>query len=1028
MKKIFLTIAISALATVCAFAQTQLRGRVVDEDGAALPGTAVIVKGTNEYTVVDADGNYSLSVNKGSTLEFSLLGKKTEIIRYNGQSRLDVVLKEDQTMLEDVVVVGYGTQKRQSITGAISKIDGEKLAKAPVQNITNMMGGVIPGVISYQSSGVPGGDGSTLLVRGSGVIAIVDGVSRSIDDIDPAEVESISVLKDASAAAIYGLNAEAVIIVTTKRGDNQPARISYNGSFTVSRNAMNLELLDGPGYAYWYNMAREMDGDSPVFSQEMVEKMTNGDDSDGWGNTNWYKEAFGIGFNQNHTVTATGGTERTNYFATIGFYDQHGNVEGYSHNRVNLRTNIESKITDNVTLNVGLLGRFAYTERPGITANPDDWIHIGIEIMRIHPYVPKTWQGYSTATRNASSTSNVTGFLTDSGYGKTWNNTFQSTASLKYDAPFLKGLSAKVLAAYDVINTMGKNFNTPFDVMVATRPTSTSGDISYSLVNGYPSLTESQITQSSGYNTNLLLNFSLEYNKSFGRHDIGVLLLAEFNKQDYKGFGAYGYDFAVKALDELDFASDKEKNDVYGSSSLSRQEGFVGRLNYSYDNRYLAEVSCRYDGSYVFYGSDARWGVFPAASVGWRIDRENWFNSNAVDLLKLRLASGLTGSVGGVSPYTYLNTLTLLNNTAVIGGQVVPSFYTSAPGNPDLTWQKTWQNNLGVDLSMWNGMLRFEGDVFYKYIYDMISAVSAEYPASWGGRYPTYENKNKQDYRGFEFLLEHRNRVGELGYSVSLIGSYTYRRWLRYTDAANTPDYQKLTGKEVGAVYGFIAEGLFQSQDEIDQSPTMAGRVTRPGDIKYRDLNGDGKITLSDDQGYVGSSVYPRFEGGINLDASWRGFDFSMKWTYALGRTVALTGVYTSYGSEGYQDDTAYTRPFYHDGNSPRYLVEESWREDNTDARFPRLSLESGHNECSSTWWYENGNYIRLKNMQIGYTLPKKWMDAIGFDSVRVYLEGTNLLTFSRLNKFNIDPEMPSVNNGYYPQQMLLGGGLNFQF
>lgn len=1027
MKRFLLILAIAMTTCSQVFAQSPIKGRVVDEAGEPVVGATVIVKGTNTHAFVASDGSFTINLKNGDVLEFAMLGKKSQTVKYNGQRSIAVVLQDDRAMLDELVVVGYGTQKRQSITGAISKVDGDRLVKAPTQNVTNMMGGVIPGVISYQSSGVPGGDGSTLLVRGSGVNAIVDGVSRSIDDIDPSEIESISVLKDASAAAIYGLNSEAVMIITTKRGNNKPSKISYNGSFNVSRNAINLELLDAPGYAYYYNLGREMDGDAPIFSQEMVDKMRKGEG--GWGNTNWYKEVFGVGINQNHTVSASGGNDRTNYFATLGLYNQEGNVEGYKHNRLNIRTNIESKISRNLTLNVGLLGRFTRTDRPGISANPNDWIHIGLQIMRLHPYVPKTWEGYSTATRNASSTSNAMGFLEESGYSKSWGNTFQSTSSLKYDVPFVKGLSAKILVGYDVYNGMSKSMTNPFNVMLATRPTSVTGDISYALTSGYPGITQSQLSEGSSRTTSLLTNVSVDYSRTFGKHDVGVLLLAEFTKSGYDGFSAYGYDFDIKDLDELDFAKDKEKNGVGGNSSVSRQAGVVGRINYSYDNKYLAEVSCRYDGSYVFYGSNSRWGVFPAASLGWRIDREDWFDFDNVDLLKVRLGSGLTGSVGGVGAYTYLNTMQLMANTAVIGGKPVSSLYTTAPGNEELTWQKTWQNNLGVDFSMWNGKLRFEGDIFYKYIYDMISSVSAEYPASWGGRYPTYENKNKQDYRGFEFLIEHRNKVNEFSYGVSLIGSYTYRRWLRYTDAVNTPDYRKLTGKEVGSVLGFIADGLFQSQEEIDNSATIPGTVARPGDIKYRDRNGDGKITYDQDMGYVKGSVYPHFEGGINFDAAWKGFDLSMKWTYAFGRTVALTGVYSSSGSEGVMDHTSYTRPFYHDGNSPKYLAEGSWTESNTDARFPRLSINpTNNNAFSSTWWYENGNYLRLKNLQIGYTLPKKWMDVVGFDSMRVFLEGTNLLTFSGLTKYNIDPEMPSVNNGYYPQQMLLGGGLSLQF
>lgn len=1024
-------LSLSVLVMMClavpVWAQTQIAGTVTDEQGEPLFAVSVMVVGTHNLVATDLDGKFLISVNPGDKIEFSYLGKKTETIEYRNQKRLNVVMLDDRTVLDDVVVVGYGTQKRQSITGAISKVEGKELLKAPTQNITNMLGGVVPGVISYQSSGQPGADGASLLVRGSGVKCIVDGVERDFATLDPAEIESISVLKDASAAAIYGLGAEAVIIVTTKRGDNKPSRINYHGSFNVSQNATMLEMLDGPEYAYWYNLGRQMDGDAPVFSERHVQLMTNGDDSDGWGNTDWYSDTFGLGFNQSHNVSATGGNDKINYFASIGYYDQQGNVKGYNYSRVNVRTNIEAKIAKNLTFTMNIAGRFGKTSRPGFAADSESWCNIGQQVMRAHPYVPKYYDGLVVSTRTASAVVSPEGSINESGYAKANTNVFEGTASLKYDVPFVKGLSLKGLVAYDLVESNSKSMATPFLTMVAYAPTSVDGDISYTQSYDSRGTSEASLTEGFSKSTKLLTNISAEYVREFGKHNVNALVLMETVDNNYNDFYANGYGFDIYELDELSLATNKTKNSVSGGSSVSRSAGLVGRINYAYDNRYLLELSCRYDGSYLFAGSTpgARWGTFPAASFGWRIDKEKWFRSSNVDLLKLRVGSGITGSSGGVGAYTYLNTMNTLLNTVIIGGESQTSIYTSSPANIYLTWQKTLQTNVGVDLSMWNGKFRTEIDVFYKYIYDMMSSVTNEFPASWGGYFVSAENKNKQDHRGFEFLFGHRNTVGEFSYDISVVGTYAFRRWLKYTDAENTPDWLKVTGSEVGAQQGFIALGLFQSEEEIANSATIPGTQAKPGDIKYLDRNGDGKITYDQDRGYVAGSAYPRFEGGLSFSMNWKGIDFSMRWTTGLGRTVAMTGVYSS----GVMDHTSMTRPFYHGGNSPKYLVEDSWTETNRDARFPRLSVNpTNNNAYSSTWWYVNGDYLRLKNMQIGYSLPARWMRAIGMRSCRIFLEGTNLLTFSKLNKFNIDPETPGVSNGYYPQQRLMGVGLDLQF
>ncbi|MBQ8838763.1 MAG: TonB-dependent receptor [Bacteroidales bacterium] len=1021
-------------------AQSQLSGTVKDEFGEPIMAVSVFVPGTNNFVTTDLDGNYTITVKSGDVLEFSFLGKKTYNTTYKGGARLNVVLYDDNTVLDDVVVVGYGTQKRQSITGAVSKVDGDKLLKAPTQNVSNMLGGVVPGVVAYQTSGAPGADGSSLIIRGSAPKYIVDGVERDFTSIDPSEIESISVLKDASAAAIYGLESEAVVIVTTKRGDNGASRVTYKGSVQVSQNATSLELLDGPGYAYWYNLGLEMDGLAPIFSQQHVDMMLNDDPSDGWGNTNWYEDVFGLGFNHTHNVTATGGNDKINYFASLGYYDQNGNVKGYGYDRINMRTNIEAKIAKSVTFNMGLSGRFTETDGTGFDTNPDSWHNIGQQILRAHPYVPKYYYGdnvsdglyesyYGTVISTLTASNHVCpeGALKESGYTKSKSNIFEANASLRWDVPFVKGLSFKAMAAFDVWNVSSKSFATPFTTMVASAPTSLDGDISYVPSTDSRGASESGLTEELSRSEKWVTNLSVNYAREFGRHSLDFIALMETVAVDYNSFSAYGAGFDIVDLDELDFATNPDKQQkVAGSSSLSRTAGYVARLNYSYDNRYLVELSARYDGSYLYAGNNnSRWNLFPALSLGWRMDRERWFKSPIVDLFKLRVGLGQTGT-SGVPAYSYLSTMGTSKNAVVIGGTSQSSLYTNVVPDKNVSWQKTFQTNVGADLSMWNGMLRAEVDVFYKYIYDLVVNAGGEYPASMGGYYPTYQNRDKRDAKGFEILLEHKNRIGDFSYNVTLVGSHWSSKWLSVVESENLPDWLKQTGTEWGSQVGFVALGLFQSQEEIDNSATIPGQVARPGDIKYKDINGDGVITYDQDRGYVAGSAYPKFTGGLTIGLGWKGIDFSMNWVTGIGRTVALTGVY----STGVMDNTAMTKPFYHGGNSPVYLVEESWREDNTDARFPRLTVNSpsNNNGFSSTWWYEDGSYLRLKSLQLGYSLPKKWMDKIGFGGIRVYFEGNNLLTFSKLMKYNIDPETPGVSNGYYPQQRLMGLGLEVTF
>ena len=1015
-------------ASMNSYAQTVVKGKISDKQGESLIGVNVVEKGTTNGVITDINGNYSIGVkDQNCVLVFSFIGYISQEVAVKGNTQINVVLKESNEQLNEVVVVGYGTQKRASVTGAVSQVSGNELLKAPVGNITSRLGGVVPGVVSLQQSGQPGADAASIIVRGSNAKYIVDGIQRSIAEIDPNEIATISVLKDASSAAIYGLDANAVIIVTTKRGKVAPSKISFTGAYGVSSNAMMLDMLDGPEYAYWYNKAREMDGDEPVFSSEHIQKMLNGDPSDGWGNTNWYKKTFGTGKTMNYNLNASGGTEKIKYFTSLGYFNQEGNVDGFNYDRINLRSNIDAGITDNLDLTFDVSARIEDRERPGYSASPNDWNNIPQQAMRAHPYAVEEYDGIPVSTRTASSYVNPLAASSLTGYSRVKTNVLQTNLALNYRVPAIKGLSLKFATAYDISYQTSKSFSTPYYTNVATAPSSQSGDISYSYAYDARGKTAS-LTEGLSHYSHLTTNTSINYKNHFGKHNVSALALMEAIQREGNGFGAYGYGFDILQLDELNYATLKEKTGISGSSYEQRQLGFVGRINYDYAQKYLAEISMRYDGSYVFGGMGKSWGAFPAASLGWRVSEEDWLKDQKdfIDNLKLRASVGLTGTTE-ISPYYYLNTLSFLKDPAVVlGGSAHSGMITSKPANLNLTWAKALQYNGGVDLSLWNGLLGVEFDVFYKYIYDMLSPVNATYPDSFGGYVYGFENKNKQDHKGFEFALTHRNKIGDFSYNISLNGTYTKRRWLLYGDSENTPDWLKLTGKEVGAQVGFISEGLFKSQEDIDNSALIPGKDVRVGDIKYLDRNGDGVITYEQDRGYIGKSAYPKFVGGLTFNGQWKGFDISFMFQGALGRDVALTGVYSS----GVMDNTSMTKPFYHGGNSPKYLLENSWREDNPNGEFPRLALvsASSNNAFSSSFWYRNGDYLRLKNLQIGYSLPKAWLKPIGISNLRVYGEGQNLLTFSKLTKYNIDPEQPGVSNGYYPQQRIFSMGVKLTF
>ena len=1033
---------IAFLCTLSAFAQNVIKGTVSDVNGEPMVGVSVVVKGTTTGKITDLNGQYTIKVQPKDILTFFCVGMATQEIKVDNQQVINVTLKDDVAALDEVVVVGYGTQKRGSITGAISTVSNKEIMKAPTMSISNIIGSRIAGVAAVQSSGQPGSDNASLTMRGqSGIIYVIDGIRRTSADfngLDPNEIESVSILKDASAVSIYGLDANGAFIVTTKKGLQNKTSITYTGSYGLSENAQQQVWLDGPGYAYWYNKARELQGDAPVFTNEMVQKMREG--KDGWGNTNWYKKLYGTGHRMHHNVSATGGNEKLRFFASIGYLKEKGNIGNYNYDRLNLRSNIDAKLTSNLSFTLGISGRVEKRDAPRYSADPDAWHNVPQQIIRALPYVQDTYeyQGkvYNVSTPTASSPVAPLAAITESGYSRSNNSYIQSNFSLKYDAPWLKGLSFKFQGAYDVIFNFSKVLSNPYQVMQVNLPNVESSTLTY--YKAYDAVGNSiALSESASKGYTFTTQTSINYDKQFGKHGIGVLLLSETRENKSNAFSASGTGLDFIQLDELNKITNltgdgKEKMPTIGGySGFTRIAGFVGRLNYNYDDKYYVEASARYDGSYLFGGMNKRWVLLPGVSLGWRMNNESWFKADWVNNLKLRAGIGKTGTSSGLSAFQWRNAMTLVKNAVVLGGGSQSMLYASVLGNPLLRWSQCINYNVGVDATLWNSLLGVEFDVFYKYEYDKLSSVVGAFPPSRGGYFYSSANINECDYKGFEIALTHRNHIGKFNYGGKLIWSYAYGRWLKYAgDSDNAPEYQRVTGKQIGAKYGFIDAGLFKDEADIASSKTVVGYKVLPGYIKYKDINGDGTITAAQDQGYFGKSSRPTHTGSLNIFGDWKGFDFDMLFSWGLNNVVALTGVYTATGSSGVQDNTSFTKPFYHGGNSPTFLVEKSWTPENPNAEFPRLEISgpSNNNGFSSTFWYRSGDYLRLKTAQIGYNFSKKMLKPLGVEGVRLYVEGYNLLTFSGLTKYNIDPESPSVNNGYYPQQRTYTMGVKVTF
>jgi len=1038
---------------IAAFSQSKVvTGTVTDKSNLPIPGVSVKVKGSSRATVTDGTGKYSISLDANHTaLVFSYLGFAPKEVTVTGVTA-NATLDESNSQLDEVIVVGYGTQKKSNVIGSVAQINSADLKQAPTMNITNMLAGRLPGITTVQSSGRPGADDATIRVRGTSTYAggqgptvIVDGVERSFAQLDPNEIESISVLKDAVSSAVYGLQAaNGIILVTTKRGKSMSPKVSYDGAIMQNSNTRFPKFLDGPDYMDWFSRAETLDNDyrinvgmdpSPLtYNQQQIDALRNGTNTNPlFGNTDWVGALLDKkSLSQNHGITVRGGTEKVRYFSSVGYLGQDGVVENTDFKRFNLRTNVDAELNSILSVAFDLNARMQNTTTPGISPDNTAYMNPFYQAVRTLPNMPMYAEnGLPTAYQSNAGYVNPLAAVSQSGYQKGETNVFQSNLTFNVKVPWVEGLSAKVLTSFDKSATENKGWLTPYQLMGRVRG-QTSGN--FTLISNPPGITVNTLRQSYSQNNRLTFQPSLNYNKTIGDHTFTVLALYEWSRRKSNVFSTGARNFALSDLQEIDFGSSATNDFISptGNSDIQARNGYVGRINYAFKEKYLFEVAMRADASLNF-PPEGRWGYFPGVGLGWVASEEAFFGNlkNTVSFLKLKATYGVLGKDAVQTDFPYLSAFQLNTNpVVVIGGTPLAALYTASPPNRDLTWERHKMTNVGFQAELWNGKFGVDFDCFYTVVTDVLTGRGSLYPPSLGGNVPSTFNDGITDNRGFDLQLRHKNNIGKFNYSITGNFNWARNKIILINENQNLPAWQKRTGRPIGEKLGFVVDGFYQNWEEARNGTSPSAGFLAPGYFRYKDLNGDGRITRDADMTFVGRSNLPEIMYGLNLQASYGGFDFSALFQGAALSSLALGGLYEgSSGTSGIEDNSPFTKTFYGYGNSPYYLVEQSWTPDNPNAKYPRLTSGgvslSPHNANQNSGFIIKNDYLRLKTIQLGYTLPKTVFNS-KIDRVRFYVSGFNLFTWDKLKY--LDPEMPNVNNGFYPQQKMISGGVNLTF
>ncbi|MBC8053665.1 MAG: TonB-dependent receptor [Sphingobacteriaceae bacterium] len=993
-----------------------IRGQITDTAGVAIPGAVVRVKGTQIAGVTDENGQYSLKAPEGSnTLVISFIGFETKEVNTNGREVVNVTLQVAGNALSDVVIVGYGQQKRESVVGAISTVKVAELKTAAPRSLNNALIGKVAGIIAVQRSGEPGYDDAQFWIRGistfgggNNPLILVDGIERPLNNIEPEEIETFSVLKDAAATSIYGVRgANGVILVNTRRGANSKPTISFKLESGRSAATRLPDFVDAPTYLNLFNEARLATNPNFVttYTPEVIAKYASGEDPYLYPNVDWIDLMMKDHSNQSRAnLNISGGGDIAKYFVSASYYNENGiwkgdNLNTYNTNaglkRYNFRANTDLKLSKRTELSLGLGGILVTANYPGSSAG-QIWADGGIMFNTPVGYAPS----YPNPNNDGVLYGGLNGIdnpyelLTGRGFDTEWRNNIQSDITLRQDlSGFVKGLKVQGKFAFDGYNSHNiSRKRQASKYSVSGRDPMTDELLLSPLFVGQKDL---GFGRTSGGNRRIYVQANIDYSRTIGNHEVTGLLL--YNQQDYQD-GAAG-----TAMASLPF----------------RLQGVVGRVAYNYKRKYYTELSAGYNGSENFE-KGKRFGLFPAVAAGWIVSEEPFFKNNVgfMEYLKLRGSIGEKGNdqIGG-RRFAYLTTVGNGNGGYKFGmdnNNDVGSRGEDQWGS-DLTWETETELNLGLEMRFLKGFY-FQGDFFNRHRKDIYLQRNS-LPAIIGLQNTPYGNLGEYKNRGVDGSLEYRRRLNKL--DVTLRGNLTYAR--NQIVDQDQPDYlytyQNRQGKRLGQPFGLIADGLFRDESEIASSATQGFGAVRPGDIKYKDINGDGAIDAFD-QVAIGNPSTPEVVYGFGTTLGYKGFDVSVFFQGADNMTFQLGGMgFFPFTEEGFR------------GSVSKYALDR-WTPDNPrqDALFPRLSYGTSNlnNIQASTWWQRDASYLRLKTAELGYTIPKQFTRKLNVNTFRVYASGFNLLTWSKFKFW--DPELGSGNGGRYPIQRSVFLGLNMNF
>ncbi len=982
-------------------ADVLVSGTVSDKNGEPIPGATISLPGTTLGTATDLDGKYSLTVPENTELVFSFIGFESQRIKIGDRSIINVSLVESTSSLEEVVVVGFGTQKRSNVTGAVSTVSGDDLARRPVVNVASALQGTTPGLSIQNNGGAPGAESTTIRIRGVGTLnnsnplILVDGVEQSLSTVEPSNIESITVLKDAASSAIYGSRAaNGVILVTTKRGSASGVSINYNNFVGWQNPNFFPEATDPVSWMRLENEAQTNVGANPTYSETYIENVAAGTNPLQYPFADYERGIFNPNaFQQRHSLSLSSGGESGRIFASINYTDTDGILQNFNNKQMTMQINSDLYATDKLTIKTNLMYRSMGFSGPGFSGQriTQALLHINRNIVMEYPdgtYDLVAGQWNARAMVQEGETSRVSDeVFSQMGFAYKFN-----------DALSLEGNVTLTSNATD-------------SLVFQNSLTGMRNYVTGNLVNVGGWFATSRLAETSVNQRELSQRLYLNYDQSFGKHSIQGTVGYEEIYNRMKRISASRDNFFSNDLRDIN-AGDIKNQRTGGFSEEWRLRSFFGRANYNFDERYMFQANVRYDGSSRF-GDGNRWGIFPSFSAGWRISEENFLkNEDLFSNLRLRGSWGQLGNQQ-IGLFRFLNTYNL-NNGYQFNNNLVPGAAITRAGNPDITWETTTMTNVGLDMGFLDDRIEVIAEYFYKYTDNIL--IELPIPSTIGYS-PPVQNAAAVSNRGWELAVNYN------GVPASNNG-FQYSVGINFSDVVNRIEDLRGTGpffpdkftvwtegESINSLRGLKSPGIYRSQEDLDNYPATIFPSVTIGDIIYEDLNGDGVISQSPypagDQ-YIMGNEDPRYEFGVRFSASYKGFDFSMFWQGVLRQQHSLDGALMEGPNYTNFIPVTMAREAYHPERNPN----GSW---------PMVRSGNSANLMGSDFWLQNTSYLRLKNFQLGYTIPQNLVA-----SLRVFVSGENMLTFTGNELF--DPETPRGRSQFFPHSKLFSGGVNVRF